>query len=202
LSLDKLATRKILLNAIDGLTDNQASEKLEHLIVPVMERIGSGWEKGDIALSQVYMSGRICEALMNELVSNNASSQKNILKTAIVVLEDRHMLGQRIVYSVLKASGYDLMNYGSMSVDDLADRIKSDGVEVILISALMFPSALRIKDLKSKLTGTNVKIIVGGAPFRFDKKLWEEVGADAMGGNAADAVKILDGLNQERIGIK
>jgi hypothetical protein len=36
--------------------------------------------------------------------------------------------------------------------------------------------------------------VVGGAPFRFDDQLWREVGADAMGLSASDALKILDAM--------
>lgn len=36
-----------------------------------------------------------------------------------------------------------------------------------------------------------VKIIVGGAPFRMDELLWENVGADAFGKTSADAVTAL-----------
>jgi methanogenic corrinoid protein MtbC1 len=38
-----------------------------------------------------------------------------------------------------------------------------------------------------------VRIAVGGAPFLLDPELWCEVGADAGGRSAADAVTILRG---------
>ena len=42
-----------------------------------------------------------------------------------------------------------------------------------------------------KKRGWNGKIAVGGAPFLFDPDLWREVGADAMGKNASDAISIV-----------
>jgi len=42
---------------------------------------------------------------------------------AIAVLEDYHFLGQRLVYSALRASGYSLANYGHCEVDDLVARV-------------------------------------------------------------------------------
>ena len=41
------------------------------------------------------------------------------------------------------------------------------------------------------------KVVVGGAPFLFDDQLWQEVGADAMGKSAADAVAIVTRLMGE-----
>ena len=36
----------------------------ERLIVPALEKIGHDWDSGRVALSQVYMSGRLCEDLV------------------------------------------------------------------------------------------------------------------------------------------
>ncbi|MBF0249091.1 MAG: cobalamin-binding protein, partial [Alphaproteobacteria bacterium] len=43
-------------------------------------------------------------------------------------------------------------------------------------------------------------IFVGGAPFRFDTQLWREVGADAMGFSATDAVGLITTAMGERHG--
>ena len=43
-------------------------------------------------------------------------------------------------------------------------------------------------------SGCKTKIIVGGAPFRFDSRLWEEVGADAVGIFASEAPGLVDKL--------
>jgi methanogenic corrinoid protein MtbC1 len=112
---------------------------------------------------------------------------------AIAALQDHHLLGKRIVYSVLRASGFDLLDYGRMDVDDLVQRVRQDGVEVLVISVLMLPAALRVKEVRTSLqaSGPEVKIVVGGAPFRLDDQLWKEVGADAMGRHASEAVKII-----------
>jgi trimethylamine corrinoid protein len=69
------------------------------------------------------------------------------------------------------------------------ERVKNDEIRVLLISVLMLSSALKIKTVKELLTvqGLDVRIIVGGAPFRFDPDLWREVGADAMCHTASEA---------------
>lgn len=190
LSLDRLAARNILLESEDSESSLQLVEKL---VVPALERIGAGWEQGQVALSQVYMSGRICEELVDTLLPSDGLGRKNRPKMAIAVLQDYHLLGKRIVYSVLRASGFELLDYGRVDVDDLVRRVRQDGVEVLLISVLMLPSALRVKEVRARLQaiGSDVKIVVGGAPFRLDDQLWKEVGADAMGREASEAVDII-----------
>ena len=58
----------------------------------------------------------------------------------------------------------------------------------------MLRSALRVSDVKKQLQqqGVKTKIIVGGAPFRFDAQLWQEVGADATATNTQQLLPILE----------
>jgi methanogenic corrinoid protein MtbC1 len=116
-----------------------------------------------------------------------------------VTLEDNHVLGKRIVYSALRASGYELGNYGQMQASDLVRRVVADRLQILLISVLMLPSALHVKDVVGGLQEAKhpVKIVVGGAPFHFDQQLWREVGADAFGETATDAVRIVHQLMEE-----
>ena len=172
---------------------------VDQVVVPALEQIGLAWEKGDVALSQVYMSGRICEELVEQVLPPSDPDRKHQPRSAIVVLCDYHMLGKRIVYSQMRASGFELFDYGRMDVDELVERALADGIRVLLISVLMLPSALKVKQVCARLraAGVPIRIAVGGAPFLFDDKLWQEVGADAMGRNAAEAVSLVEGWMRE-----
>ncbi len=186
LTLDRLAARKLLNEHDRNLS---SLEFVENIVVGALEKIGAAWARGDVALSQVYMSGRICEELVDEVLPPGDPERKNLPKMAICVLSDHHLLGKTIVYSLLRASGFDLMDYGVQQVESLVRRVEEDEIEILLISVLMLPSALRIRELRRKLraAGLQVKIIVGGAPFRFDGLLWREVGADIMCKTASEA---------------
>jgi methanogenic corrinoid protein MtbC1 len=198
LSLDRVAVQKI----ISATTSNTSPLSfVEKVVVVALDRIGKGWQEGTVSLAQIYMSGRICEQLVDEILPPAAPERKDQPKMAICTLVDHHMLGKAIVYSLLRASGFELADYGSLSVQELVARVKEDGIKVLLISVLMLPSALQIKTVKELLgnSGCDVKIIVGGAPFRFDRNLWREIGADAMCENASEAVtvigKIMEGIH-------
>ena len=190
LSVDRLEARNILTASIGDQTSIQL---VENLVLPALERIGESWEQGQVALSQVYMSGRVCEELVDSILPPGSATRRNQPRMAIAVLEDYHLLGKRIVYSALRASGFGLRDYGRVDVDGLVRRVQEDGIQVLLISTLMLPSALRVRDLRARLdeSGLDAKIVVGGAPFRFDDQLWREVGADAMGRNASEAMSIV-----------
>ena len=196
LALDRVAVKRLLREVGAGAAPLQ---RVEGLIVPVLERIGAGWEAGSVALSQVYMSGRLCEELVDSVLPPGDASRKDFPPMAIAVLEDYHLLGLRIVYSALRASGFSLLNYGRIDLEPLVARVKADEIRILLISTLMLPAALRVKDLKARLIaeGCRPRLIVGGAPFRFDDRLWLDVGADAVGGTAAEAVAAVVRLARE-----
>lgn len=172
---------------------------VEQLVVPALEHIGEQWEQGSLSLAQIYMSGRICEEIVDTFLPPSSPQRTDQPPMAIAVLEDYHLLGKRMLYSVLRASGYELKDYGRVDAQTLASRVIQDKIAVLLISALMLPSALRVKEVRRllDLAGCRPTIIVGGAPFRFDRQLWQEVGADAMGASTADGVKLVARLLKE-----
>lgn len=187
LSLDPLTARDALSACRDRGGDWTA------LPSAAMEFVGRGWETGEHSLAQVYMAGRIGEELLDEFLPPEGRKPRPAPRTAIAVLEDRHMLGKRVVASMLRASGFALEDFGATDTASLAGRAAADGIEVLLVSTLMLTSALKVRELRARLDRLRpgVKIMVGGAPFLFDRALWQEVGADAMGASPAEAAAFL-----------
>lgn len=205
LAIDRVALERIIGDT--GATDPFGP--IDNLIVPALERIGEQWERGEVSLSQVYMSGRLCEELIAEVspwtldgnlpdgfdarADRAPADRGEALNIGISTLDDYHLLGKRMVCAVLRASGYRVRDYGTTDAASLAKCVVRDGVRVLLLSVLMLPSALRVKDVRAALdqAGHHARILVGGAPFRFDPNLYLEVGADAAGASAADALALV-----------
>ena len=201
LTLNRVQAQELLASA---RATQAPLEVIETLIRPALEELGQLWESGDCALSQIYMSGRICEALLEELfgealAADPQTSEPEPPRLAIAVLEDYHLLGKQIVRTVLRAAGYRVRDYGRQDVETLVELVRSDGIEVLLISTLMLPAALRVRALVERLReiAPGVRVVVGGAPYRFDDQLWREVGADAVGLSAGDVLAILERLGVE-----
>jgi methanogenic corrinoid protein MtbC1 len=190
LSVDRVRTKEM---SREITRDMSALSFVDSVLVPSLESIGTEWERGDIALSQVYMSGRICEDLLEALLPDQDTPMRDHPRAAVTVLDDYHMLGKQIVASVLRGSGYVVQDFQRTTVETLLRLVAREGIEVLFVSVLMLPSALRIKDLVQGISelGLEVKVIVGGAPFRFDPQLWREVGAFGWGRTASEAVHYL-----------
>jgi methanogenic corrinoid protein MtbC1 len=195
LSLDRLTAFRILT---DSDEDGGTLTRIDRLVLPALESIGRQWEQGHIALSQVYMSGRICEELVEALLPAAADCLAEGPIIALAVLEDFHLLGKRMVHATLRAGGFAVRDYGRMDVASLVWRVIDDGIDIVMLSTLMLPSALRVAKVRNDLDRAgrgDVRIVVGGAPFRLDETLWREVGANAMGRTAADAPAIIARLS-------
>ncbi len=195
-TLDRPAVEALFQQA---LATHAPMDVVEQVVVPALEQLGEDWNAGRVALSQIYMSSRICEEIIDRVLPPAAPERRSQPRHAIAVLNDYHTLGKRIVLAVMRASGFEILDYGRMGVDELVARVLADDVKILLISTLMLPAALQVKAVRAALDarGAAVRIAVGGAPFLFDPDLWREVGADAMGRNAADAVAIVRGWMEE-----
>lgn len=166
---------------------------IEEVLAPALEQLGRLWSEGEVALAQIYTSGKICEKIIDELLNESEEIPKKDLQMALVLLEDHHVLGKRIVMSFLKSAGYVVQDYGNMKVDALLEKLDMERPKTLLISTLMLNSAKKVKLIREGLNekGLSTSIIVGGAPFNLDRELWKDVGADAMASNAGELLRLL-----------
>ncbi|MCU7833867.1 MAG: cobalamin-dependent protein [gamma proteobacterium symbiont of Taylorina sp.] len=195
LSTDRIRAELMLTE----LGDVSTQDFVEKIVVPTMDDLGNGWEDGSVAISQVYMGAKICESLIVQTNDPDAKFRQPQLHFAITVLEDFHLLGKSIIYSVLRGLGYQVDDFGRTTTEQLVDKVEQESIDILLISTLMLRSALKIKELRRKLEqrGLDIKIVVGGAPFRFDTQLWQEVGADATAVGTSELVPVIEKLTGE-----
>lgn len=189
------ADRARVAALLEAARAREGGGAVDRVLVPALERIGAGWEEGRLALSQVYVAGRICEDLAGTILPGAGPHAASAARVAIAVLEDHHLLGKRIVVATLRAAGWAVEDLGhGMNAAALAARVAGSGIRVLLVSALMLRAALHVRDLVRLLRATKapVRVLVGGAPFRIDRELWKEVGADAMGATASDALALVE----------
>lgn len=189
------ADRARVAALLEAARAREGGGAVDRVLVPALERIGAGWEEGRLALSQVYVAGRICEDLAGTILPGAGPHAASTARVAIAVPEDHHLLGKRIVVATLRAAGWAVEDLGhGMNAAALAARVTGSGIRVLLVSALMLRAALHVRDLVRLLRATKapVRVLVGGAPFRIDRELWKEVGADAMGATASDALALVE----------
>ena len=183
----------------DALSENNTFQVIDEIVSPALTRIGTAWDTGEIALSQNYMAARIAEQLMDEILPPVSPERIDYPKIAITTLGDYHMLGKKVVTSMLRSTGYSIIEYDNMNLDQLVEKLNENGIDLLLTSTLMLNIALEIKELKRRMDkkGLKTKIIAGGAPFLFDDMLYREVGADHMARTSSDVYKLIDRYKED-----
>ncbi len=195
LLMDKNAAEQIILEAAAKAPPATIASEM---VAEALSRIGNAWGDGKVALSQVYMSGVICEEIIDKILPPAHENRVAHPPMAIGVFEDYHVLGKRIIYSSLRSAGFELEDWGSgLTVEMITELVRERGIRIILLSVLMLPAALHVAKLVEALRGSGVRVIVGGAPFRFDSQLLSKIGADGTGRNAAEAIETVKRLVQE-----
>ena len=118
---------------------------------------------------------------------------------------DLHALGKRIVIGCLKAHLIEAIDLGvSVPPERFVDEAVAPQADVIGISAMMVHTArgkngcLKVRQiLRERRLEDRIKIIVGGAAYRFDPHLYKAVNADAWAEDGLAAGKIVLELIKE-----
>lgn len=123
ITMDRLTIREIITPSGGRFGKDRI---IDAIIVPALEEIGRRWEDGTLAISQVYMAGVLIEEAITTLFPEIESENKNKASIATVVLEDYHMLGERMVTANLIGAGYAPIRYGRKNVSELLELVKRD----------------------------------------------------------------------------
>lgn len=180
-------------------TSLDQGHKAEHLLHDVVERATFQYGQEQIGksvpLSEIYINSRIIQLSLDELLPK-MKGPDNQYGTIIIgnAFGDYHALGKKIIASFLKLGGFNVIDLGlSVPNERFIEAIKREKADIVAISALILHSASEIKKLKDLLKKNNmshVKILVGGAPFLFDRELYKDYDADGTAANGIEAIHI------------
>lgn len=193
ISGDRAGVRKIVEEAIKNRVSPQ--DILLKVISPAMDQIGDLQSRQEISLAQIFMAAKITDDTLGFLLPLMPAQAKGIGKVVIGnAFGDYHGLGRKIVATFLRFYGFDVIDLGeSVPNEKFVEQAVKERSSLIYVSALLLHTASHIGALRRMLTDRNlnhVKIVAGGAPFNFDKKLASRLGCDASADNALAAVKV------------
>jgi methanogenic corrinoid protein MtbC1 len=202
---DREQALEIIHDAIDqGVTPEDVVFKI---VVPAIEQMVKAIsENFDANLAQHFMASQIAAEVTEEMLALFKAPPEIVGRVVIGTAEgDLHSLGKRIVTGCLKAQMIDVFDIGvNVAPERFVDEAIARNAEVICISAMMVHTAtgengsLKVRQiLREKGLEDRIKIMVGGAPYRFDANLYKEVQADAWADDGIAAGKIICDLIRE-----
>lgn len=164
------------------------------LLIPALDKVGDGFEKGRIYLPQLIQSAGVAEAAFDVIKAhirehggNTASKGKIILAT---VKGDIHDIGKNIVKVLLENYGYTVIDLGR-DVDPqlVVDTAVQEQVPLVGLSALMTTTLKGMRETVELLRENwDCKIMVGGAVLT--PEYAKEIGADFYAKDAKESVDI------------
>lgn len=173
-------------------------------IVPALEEVGGGFEKGRVFLPQLLMAadaaGAAFEAVRAALKAAKAASGETddaVARPIIVatVKGDVHDIGKNIVRALLENYGFRVIDLGrDVAPEKIVESARESNAFLVGLSALMTTTvgamAETIRQLKA--AGLDCRTCVGGAVVT--QEYADEIGADFYGKDAMRTVRIAESL--------
>jgi methanogenic corrinoid protein MtbC1 len=197
LLLADIEEEKTLQAVRDSLDQGEDPLSLVEALRDGMSLVGERFEQKEYYLPDLIMSGEIFKEAI-ELITPHLSGTKTDSRGAIVmgtVQGDIHDIGKNIVSTLLKSNGYDVHDLGvDVPPAVFVEKLKETEASLLALSGLLtlaFDSMkATVESLSEAGLRDRVKVIVGGGPV--DESVRAYAGADEVGKNATDAVKLAD----------
>ena len=154
----------------------------EHLI-PALDTVGKGFEKGTVFLPQLLMSAEAAksafEVIKNQMESSGEAGQKKDKIVLATVKGDIHDIGKNIVKVLLENYSYDVLDLGKdVAPEAIVEETIKNHVRLVGLSALMTTTLKSMEETIAALHAAKLdcKIMVGGAVLT--PEYAEKIGAD------------------------
>lgn len=202
---DKTAAFEVVNAALAaGVTPEDIVFKV---VIPAVEELMSGINKDpDANLAQHFMTAQIAAEVTEKMLEKFQHPPEIIGRVVIGTASgDLHSLGKRIVMGCLKALMVETIDLGvNVPAQRFVDEAVAHQAHVIAISAMMVHTATGEhgaqgvrKLLRERGLEDRIRIVVGGAPYRFDSELFKNVGADGWAPDGVSAGKVIIDLIKE-----
>ncbi|MBW2056527.1 MAG: corrinoid protein [Deltaproteobacteria bacterium] len=164
-------------------------------------QVGDDFGEGRVFLPELIMAADVMKegvAILDERIKAQGGVRKSLGKIVMgTVKGDIHDIGKSVVAAVLQANGYDVIDLG-IDVDEgtFVKAAREHDADCVGMSSLLTLAIQEmgtvIEKLKEEGLRDRVKVIVGGCPVT--QEFADEIGADAVGFDAADAVRKMEAL--------
>jgi len=170
-------------------------EKIIDAMSRGMNIIGERYEKHEYFLTELIMAGETMKAGLEPLLPYTETLTAKLKGVVVMgtVQGDIHDIGKNIVVAFLTSAGFRVHDLGvDVPAEKFVEKAMETKAEIVGMSTLYTPFMPNMKAvieaLKKAGIRDRVKVIVGGAPV--DESYAREIGADAYGRDAVEAVRI------------
>jgi 5-methyltetrahydrofolate--homocysteine methyltransferase len=180
-----------------ALKDREPMDIINEDLIPALDRVGQGFEKGTVFLPQLLMSAEAAKAAFEVIKESMAGTAREVKGRIILatVRGDIHDIGKNIVKVMLENYGYDIIDLGKdVAPETIVETAIREDIRLVGLSALMTTTVVSmeetIKLLREKKPDTLV--VVGGAVMT--QEYADAIGADCYAKDAMASVRYADSV--------
>lgn len=169
--------------AKEALAGTEPLTLVNETLIPALDAVGDGFEKGTIFLPQLLQSASAAQAAFELVKEAIASSGKQGESRGRIVLAtvkgDVHDIGKNIVRVILENYGYDVLDLGrDVPPETVVQAVKETGAPLVGLSALMTTTVASMQATIEAIHRENLpcKVMVGGAVLT--PEYARQIGAD------------------------
>ena len=166
-----------------ALTMREPLDLVNTSLIPALDAVGDGFEKGTVFLPQLLQAATAAQAAFEAIKAKIAASgQAQGSKGKIVIATvkgDVHDIGKNIVRVILENYGYDVLDLGrDVDPERVVEAVRQTGAKLVGLSALMTTTVPNMQATIEALHAANLdcKVMVGGAVLTPDYA--RDIGAD------------------------
>ena len=184
-----------MLVASEYMTTMSGIVIIDEHIIPALNIVGDGYEKGTIFLPQLISSSevasRVCDLLKASMTVDDMTLKSKIILATVE--GDVHDIGKNIVKTVLQNYGYEIIDLGkNVAVQKVVEAVKKHNPAVLGLSALMTTTVTNMQRTIEavKLVKSDIIVCVGGAVLT--ASVANEIGADYYTKDPRELTILLD----------
>ena len=178
--------------AREEIREKHPLEVINEQMIPALDHVGKGFEKGTIFLPQLLMSADAAKAAFDVVKEVLGTGEENGKKDPIIlatVKGDIHDIGKNIVKVLLENYSFDVIDLGKdVPPEKIVETAKKHKVRLVGLSALMTTTVVSMEETIRQLHAQipECKVMVGGAVL--NQEYAEMIGADFYGKDAMQSV--------------
>ena len=177
----------------EELKTKEPMEIINGELVPALDVVGQGFEKGTMFLPQLLMSAEAAkagfEAIRQYVQSHGEAQEKKATIVIATVKGDIHDIGKNIVKVLLENYGYEVIDLGKdVPPEKIVETVVDKHAPLVGLSALKTTTVVNMEESIKELhkEAPWCKIMVGGAVLT--QEYADMIGADFYGKDAMQSV--------------
>lgn len=167
-----------------ALASREPLDVVNTSLIPALDVVGDGFEKGTIFLPQLLQAATAAqaafEAVKAKIAAQGKPTSSNKGKIVVATVKgDVHDIGKNIVRVILENYGYDVLDLGrDVPPERVVEAVRTTGAKLVGLSALMTTTVPNMKATIDALHAAKLdcKVWVGGAVLT--PSYAKEIGAD------------------------